>query len=162
VSAPPPAPPVKTPKVVIKEPTVFNGKEPHKLSEFIFQCGIYFAANSHQFPFNHTKVSFTFSYLSGNTQTWFQMLLEDDPDWDAIPWYNDWFIFTDDLTSNFGTLDLIAEAVEEIEHLSMSTTNHVNKYNISFACLALYSFITITGDPLIASRMCCPLFLPAN
>ncbi|XP_006459157.1 hypothetical protein AGABI2DRAFT_116109 [Agaricus bisporus var. bisporus H97] len=129
-------PPVKTPKVAIKEPGTFNGKDPLKLNEFIFQCRIYFDANLHQFPTNHTKVSFALSYLTGNAQTWFQTLLEDTPDWNAIPWYNDWDLFVEELTSNFGAVDPLAEAAEEIEHLRMATTEHINKYNISFACLA--------------------------
>ncbi|KAF7770963.1 hypothetical protein Agabi119p4_6937 [Agaricus bisporus var. burnettii] len=129
-------PPVKTPKVAIKEPGTFNGKDPLKLNEFIFQCRIYFDANPHQFPTNHTKVSFALSYLTGNAQTWFQTLLEDTPDWNVIPWYNDWDLFVEELTSNFGAVDPLAEAAEEIEHLRMATTEHVNKYNVSFARLA--------------------------
>lgn len=54
-SSQPPAAPPKTPKVAIKEPTIFNGKEPLKLNEFIFQCRLYFDANIRQFPSDHTK-----------------------------------------------------------------------------------------------------------
>ncbi|KAF7776762.1 hypothetical protein Agabi119p4_5155 [Agaricus bisporus var. burnettii] len=129
-------PPVKTPKVAIKEPGTFNGKDPLKLNNFIFQCRIYFDANPHQFPTNHTKVSFALSYLTGKAQTWFQTLLEDTPDWNVIPWYNDWDLFVEELTSNFGAVDPLAEAAEEIEHLCMATTEHINKYNVSFAHLA--------------------------
>lgn len=133
----PPAPvPAKTPKVAIKEPSTFNGKDPFKLNEFIFQCRIYFDANPHHFPTDHTKVSFALSYLTGNAQTWFQTLLEDAADWNAILWYNDWDLFVEELTSNFGAVDPLAEAAEEIEHLRMAATDHVNKYNVAFARLA--------------------------
>ena len=46
-------------------PDTFSGIEPDKLNNFLFQCHLYFCANSVQFDMDIAKMNFTMTYLMG-------------------------------------------------------------------------------------------------
>ncbi|KAF9440770.1 hypothetical protein P691DRAFT_649245, partial [Macrolepiota fuliginosa MF-IS2] len=97
-------------KIQAKEPDIFDGNHPQKLNDFLFQYRIYFNTNPYQFCTPTTKVVFTLSYLVGPACQWFQTLLDLEPDWD---------LFIIKLTNNFGVLNTISEATEDLESLTM-------------------------------------------
>ena len=53
----------------------FNGSDPHKLNHFLFQCRLYFCANTLQFPIDEEKINFVITYLSSVAQDWFEVIL---------------------------------------------------------------------------------------
>ena len=57
-------------------PDTFNGSDPYKLNHFLFQCQLYFCANSLQFPINEEKINFAMTYLSSIAQDWFKVALQ--------------------------------------------------------------------------------------
>ncbi|KAF9441709.1 hypothetical protein P691DRAFT_683088 [Macrolepiota fuliginosa MF-IS2] len=132
----PPTPIFCPDKIQAKEPDIFDSNCPQKLNDFLFQCRIYFNTNLHQFHTPTTKVVFTLSYLSGLACQWSQTFLDLEPDWDLIPWYTDWDLFIIKLTNNFGALDTISEAAEDLESLIMASGSQISRYNIEFAQLA--------------------------
>jgi len=46
----------------------FSGTEPDKLNNFLFQCYLYFCANSAQFDTDIVKINFAMTYLTGVAQ----------------------------------------------------------------------------------------------
>jgi len=46
-------------------PDTFSGIKPDKLNNFLFQCHLYFCANSVQFDMDIAKMNFTMTYLMG-------------------------------------------------------------------------------------------------
>ena len=56
-----------------REPDVFNGTNPNKLDNYIFQLTLYLAAISDDFPDNNMQITFTLSYLKGTPLDWFQL-----------------------------------------------------------------------------------------
>ncbi|KAF9440838.1 hypothetical protein P691DRAFT_767163 [Macrolepiota fuliginosa MF-IS2] len=129
----PPAPIFHPDKIQAKEPNIFDGNCPQKLNDFLFQCRIYFNTNPHQFHTPTAKVIFTLPYLLGLARQWFQTLLDSEPDWDLIPWYTDWDLFIIELTNNFGALDAISEATEDLKSLMMASGTQISRYNVEFA-----------------------------
>jgi len=58
----------KPPQSKAHIPDTFDGSNSHKLNHFLFQCWLYFCANSLQFPIDEEKINFTITYLSGVAQ----------------------------------------------------------------------------------------------
>ena len=54
-------------------PDIFSGTEPDKLNNFLFQCYLYFHANSVQFDTDIAKINFVMSYFTRVAQDWFEM-----------------------------------------------------------------------------------------
>jgi len=53
-------------------PDTFDGSDPNKLEVFLFQCQMYLAVCSRDFPDDESKVTFVLSYLKESLQDWFQ------------------------------------------------------------------------------------------
>ena len=54
-------------------PNIFNGTEPYKLNNFLFQCYLYFCANPVQFDMDIVKINFLIIYLTRVAQDWFDI-----------------------------------------------------------------------------------------
>ena len=52
---------------------IFSGTESDKLNNFLFQCHLYFHANSVQFDTDIAKINFVMIYFTGVAQNWFEM-----------------------------------------------------------------------------------------
>jgi len=121
--------------IAAKEPDEFNGSKPKKLSEFLSSVAYISVLMHTSFLLDNIKVSFTLSYLSGTARQWFQTLMEAEPDWSLLPWLHDFALFLLELEDNFGVLDPVNEAAEEIENLIMASNSQISKYNVDFVHL---------------------------
>ena len=54
-----------------REPDVFNGTDPNKLDNYIFQLMLYLAAIFDNFPDNNMQITFALSYLKETLLDWF-------------------------------------------------------------------------------------------
>ena len=59
-------------------PNNFSGTEPDKLNNFLFQCCLYFYANSVQFNMNIAKINIAITYLIKVVQDWFEVGLNQE------------------------------------------------------------------------------------
>ena len=59
-------------------PDTFDGTEPDKLNNFLFQCHLYFCANLAQFNTDIMKINFTMTCLTGVAQDWFEVGLNQE------------------------------------------------------------------------------------
>jgi hypothetical protein len=57
-----------------------------------------------------------------------------------------WTTFVSDLRSNFGTIDPVGDAEEELDHLRMKENHHILRYNVDFNRL---SALVQWGDPAL-------------
>ena len=67
----------------------FSGTEPDKLNKFLFQCWLYFHANSAQFNIDIAKINFTMTYLTGVAQDWFEVGLNQEDQSILQDWLSD-------------------------------------------------------------------------
>ena len=115
------------------KPDTFDGKDPTKLNSFILQCKINFRDNSAAFPTDSDKVNFTLSFLQGTALQWYEPSILDDL---YEPWMDDWSLFVSGLRTNFGIIDPVGDAEEEIDNLRMKENHHILRYNVDFNRLA--------------------------
>ena len=59
-------------------PDTFSSTKPDKLNNFLFQCQLYFRANPAQFDMDIVKINFAMIYLTGVTQDWFEVDLNQE------------------------------------------------------------------------------------
>ena len=78
-------------------PDTFSGTEPDKLNNFLFQCHLYFHANTVQFDMDIVKINFTMTYLTGVAQNWFEVGLNQKDQNILQDWLSDWNLFVDKL-----------------------------------------------------------------
>jgi hypothetical protein len=129
--------PPRAERVKANEPDTFDGSDPKKLKEWLFQCRLYFSTNPSQFPSDRTKISFAITYLRDTALGWFQTVLEEeDLDFSMLEILNDWSEFSTELRARFGTLDAQGEAAEEMEALHMQSNQTILKYDLEFMRLA--------------------------
>src|SRR6201999_4576381 len=117
------------------KPDTFDGKDPTKLNSFILQCKINFRDNSAAFPTDSDKVNFTLSFLRGTALQWYEPSILDDL---YEPWMDDWSLFVSGLRTNFGIIDPVGDAEEELDQLRMKENHHILRYNVDFNRLAAY------------------------
>ncbi|KIK18116.1 hypothetical protein PISMIDRAFT_14589 [Pisolithus microcarpus 441] len=101
------------PKTKVREPDTFDGSDPKKLREFL--------------------VTFAQSYLKGMALAWFEPdLLNPDDYFNRPLWMDDYQEFLHELTTNFSPHDAVADAVQNLENLSMKDSSCIPKYVIKF------------------------------
>jgi len=113
-------------------PDTFDGSDPYKLNHFLFQCQLYFYANTSQFPTNKEKINFAMTYLSGVAQDWFEVTLQQKDLSYAQPWLSTWQLFVDELRVHFGLSDLVEYAANLIDNLCMKPGDKIATYNVEF------------------------------
>ena len=126
-------PPTRNPKTKSKEPDTFDGTDPRKLNSFILQCNLYFRHNS-AFSDDSLKVTFALSYLRGVALESFEPAILDSEVY--YEWLEDWSAFVDELRTEFGPIDPVNEAAENIDNLRMKDSHKILKYNVEFTRLA--------------------------
>ena len=85
-----------------KEPDTFDGSDPCKLNSFILQCKLFFADNDN-YSDNHTKVTFTLSYLQGTALDFFEPFIIDNID--KLDFMSNFSDFVRLLRSEFSPID---------------------------------------------------------
>src|SRR5882672_9666492 len=120
-------------KPKLREPDTFDGSDSRKLRTFILQCKLNFRDCPDLFQDDKSKVNYVLSYLKGTALGCFESarLDPDEPDWAS--YFN---LFSEELTSNFGTYDPVSEAEAELKGLHMHDSHQAMKYFIKFQQLA--------------------------
>jgi hypothetical protein len=122
-------PEAQSSKRVIKPwvPDVFDGSDP-------FQCSMYIAAYTKEFPDDNTRVTFVMSYLKGSPLDWFQIELSF-----AInrggkfpTWFNSYRQFVAELQRLFGPRDPTTNAMNVLEGLRYKDSSKGTCYTIKF------------------------------
>jgi hypothetical protein len=108
-------------KVKARDPDLFDGLDPLKLKDWLFQCNLYFISNPQTFEgADNAKISFAISYLSGSALRLFQTMIgEEDLSYTDNPLANSWDTFVWELTNRFSSADPKGEAHDELENLFM-------------------------------------------
>ncbi|KIK15996.1 hypothetical protein PISMIDRAFT_16095 [Pisolithus microcarpus 441] len=121
------------PKTKVREPDTFDGSDPKKLREFLVQCELNFQDHLKAFRTSRAKVTFAQSYLKGMALAWFELDLLNPDDYFNCPlWMDDYREFLHKLTTNFGPHDAVADAVQNLENLSMKDSSRIPKYVVEF------------------------------
>ena len=113
-------------------PDIFDSSNLHKLNHFLFQCRLFFHANSLQFSTDEEKINFTLTYLSGVAQDWFEVTLQQEDLSYTQPWLSTWHLFVDELQVHFGLLDPVGDAANLIDNLRMKPGDKIATYNVAF------------------------------
>jgi hypothetical protein len=114
-------------------PDTFDGSDPHKLEAFLFQCQMYMAIRSGDFPDDESRVTFVLSYLKGSPQDWFQSELSHSVTTGQLPkWFSDYQTFTSELKRIFGPRDPITDAMNSLESLKFKDSGKATRYTIDF------------------------------
>ncbi|KIN98938.1 hypothetical protein M404DRAFT_30906 [Pisolithus tinctorius Marx 270] len=125
------------PKTKVREPNTFDGSDPKKLHEFLMQCELNFQDRPRAFHSDRAKVTFAQSYLKGMALAWFEPDLLNPDNYDCLLWMDDYHEFLQELTTNFGPHDAIADAVQQLENLTMKDGSRITKYVVEFNRWAL-------------------------
>ncbi|KIO03780.1 hypothetical protein M404DRAFT_26739 [Pisolithus tinctorius Marx 270] len=110
-------------KTKVHKPDTFNGSDAKKLHEFLIQCELNFQDHPHAFCSDRVKVTFAQSYLKGMAQAWFEPDLLNPEGYDCPLWMDDYHEFLHELTTNFGPHDAIADAIQQLENLTMKDSS---------------------------------------
>ncbi|KIN93340.1 hypothetical protein M404DRAFT_36172 [Pisolithus tinctorius Marx 270] len=102
--------------------------DPKKLHKFLVQCELNFQDCPHAFCSNRAKVTFAQSYLKGMALAWFKPDLLNPNNYDCPLWMDDYHEFLQELTTNFGLHDAIADTVQQLENLTMKDSSWITKY----------------------------------
>jgi len=113
-------------------PDTFDGSDPHKLNHFLFQCQLFFCANSLQFSTDEEKINFTLTYLSGVVQDWFEVTLQQEDLGYAQTWLFTWHLFVEKLRVYFRLSDPVGDATSLIDNLRMKPGDKITTYNVEF------------------------------
>ena len=127
-----PTPKVKS-SIKPRVPDTFDGSDPHKLEAFLFQCQMYIAVRSGDFPDDESRVTFVLSYLKGSPQDWFQSELSHSVTSGQLPtWFSSYQGFTSELQRIFGPRDPVTDAMNSLESLKFKDSGKATKYTIDF------------------------------
>ena len=110
----------------------FDSSDPQKLNYFLFQCQLYFYANTSQFPTDEEKINFTMIYFSSVAQDWFEVTLQQKDLGYTQPWLFTWQLFVDKLWVYFGLSDPVRDTTNLIDNLYMKLRDKIATYNMKF------------------------------
>lgn len=117
--------------VKAKSPDVFDGSDPKKLDNFMFQCQLAFDANSSVYDTASNKVTYALSYLRGSALDYFQSKRRASGT-GSPAWLKSWIVFSELLESKFGSPNAVAEAETELDNLRMLDNQKIIKYDLAF------------------------------
>ena len=116
-----------------RTPDTFDGSDPAKIDNFIFQCSMYFAARVTDFPDDDSRVVFALSYLSDTPLDWFHGEMNQFTSLGMLPpWFTSYPTFISDLQRLFGPSDAATDAMSSIESLCYSDATKAPCYTIEF------------------------------
>ena len=114
-------------------PDTFDGTDPHKLETFTFQCSMYLAARSGDFPDEESRVTFVLSYLKGTPLDWFQTEVGQGITDGGLPdWFSNYPAFIKELQRHFGPRDPVTDAMNALESLRYKDSTKATRYAIDF------------------------------
>jgi hypothetical protein len=117
-----------------RRPDTFDGSDPSTLDSFIFQCSMYIAARSGDFPDDEARVAFVLSYLHGAPLDWFQTELTHAVTCGGqLPkWFAAFPRFLAELRRLFGPHDPVNNAIEALESLEYEDSTRATRYTLEF------------------------------
>ena len=74
------------------------------------------------------------TYLTGVTQDWFEVGLNQEDQGILQDWLSNWNLFVDELRWHFGLLDPVGEVANILDNLRMKSNNKISTYNVDFMC----------------------------
>ena len=120
----------------VREPELFNGRDPKKLKFFLLQCRLYSRANSESFRDEAHRVTFALSYLRDVTLEWFEPGLSGLTD-EPPTWLEDWDAFIEELHTNFGPHDESGDVENDLVNLRMKDNQRISEYLVQFNSLSI-------------------------
>ena len=117
-------------QVKLREPDTFDGKDPHKLREFLVSCNLIFLDRPESFRTNAKKIRYILSYLRGPALGLFEPYILDPTN--SAPFMRSFRLFIQKLESNFGPYDQEADAEVAIQNLEMKENHRINRYIVDF------------------------------
>jgi Retrotransposon gag protein len=120
----------------LKDPDVFSGKDPSRLTPFLTQCIQWFIAHPRKFSTSRAKVVFASSYLRDLAASWWMPILAQHP---PSPILDDWDAFAEELFQMFGDQHLQASAQNALLGLKMKDNTRVSEYLVTFNSHAPYT-----------------------
>jgi len=111
------------------EPDPYNNSDPSKLRPFLTQCKLVFRSSSNAFEYDHHKIVYAVSLLTGTAQRWYELSLNED---DLPDYAHFWDDFEQALQSTFGEPDPAAATADKLDKLVMWDNHHITQYNIKF------------------------------
>ena len=117
-----------------REPDVFDGTDPNKLDNYIFQLTLYLATVSDDFPDDNTRITFALSYLKGTPLDWFQSEMTHAlATGHTFPvWSTSIAAFLAELRRLFGPRDAVSDAMNALEALRYKDSTKATRYTIDF------------------------------
>jgi hypothetical protein len=132
--APVPAPaPSRGPKP--RAPDLFDGSDPSKLRDFLFQCLLVFDHDPDAYPTDAHQIRYAIQYLAKAAQRHFRHAYEKPVDLQP-DYIHRWASFDDELHKTFGDPDIVEAAVTRLRELKMKDNHHVSRYRVEFEELA--------------------------
>jgi hypothetical protein len=114
-------------------PDIFDGSDPQKLDNFIFQCSMYISARSADFPDDESRVIFALSYLSDAPLDMFRGEIIHATSIGTLPtWFTSYSEFSARLRLLFGSLDPASDAMFALESLRYRDSSRASRYTIDF------------------------------
>ena len=117
-----------------RAPDTFDGTDPVKVDNYTFQCSMYIAARSKDFPDEESRVTFALSYLKGTPLDWFQTeITHAMTQGGQFPaWFSSYPGFLAELRRLFGPRDLVNDAVTALEALRYKDSTKATRYTLEF------------------------------
>jgi hypothetical protein len=118
-----------------RDPDQFDGSDPAKLDDFLFQCGLVFEYHREAYSRDPDKVLYAIQWLKGTAQRHFRNSFN-LPAAEKPYFYENWDAFVTELETNFGELDRSSSAVSQLLALKMQEHHKVVRYKVDFEELA--------------------------
>ncbi len=117
-----------------RAPDTFDGTDPVKVDNYTFQCSMYIAARSKDFPDDESRVTFALSYLTGTPLDWFQTeLTHAMTQGGQFPaWFASYPAFLTELRRLFGPRDPVNDAITALESLCYKDSTKATHYTLEF------------------------------
>ena len=138
--------------IKVRDPDTFDGSDPSKLQDFLFQCQLHFRAKRDTYGTDEAKIYFTISFLRGATLGHFQPVIMgdlDNSDGESPDYVLVWAEFKEELYNNFGSTFPEEEAEEALKNLEMDPKWRAIKY---FVLFGKYMSRTSWNDRAYTSR----------
>ena len=133
-----PVTPAAPRRIKINPPEEFTGRDPKKLKSFLVSCNLVFRSDPAVFVADDKRVNYALSYLRGSAQRHFDGQLEDEEDENFIapPWLENWPLFVKELKDMFGDPNAEATAEAELDALRMRPSQKFTDFLVEFNSIA--------------------------
>ena len=115
----------------IKDPTRFDGTQPHKCRDFLQDCEMAFLQRPWTYASGQSRVNFAVQYLDGGAKNWVANFFS-RPENERPPFLADWPLFRIQLLMHYGEPDPAKSAATRLRSLKMQENHHVQKYTVEF------------------------------